>query len=63
MSDEVEEQDFVKKLEELRNLSLHSDGLAVGRDFREVILKQMGLNYIPSHRQHHDLEKLHEGIK
>jgi hypothetical protein len=63
MSDEVEEQDFVKKLEELRNLSLHSDGLVVGRDFREVILRQMELNYILSHRQHHDLEKLHEGIK
>jgi hypothetical protein len=65
MSDELEpeEQAFVKKLEELRNLSLHSDGLVVGRDFREVILRQMELNYILSHRQHHDLENLHEGIK
>jgi hypothetical protein len=52
MSDELEaeEQAFVKKLEELRNLTLHSDGLVVGRDFREVILRQMELNYILSHR-------------
>jgi|Tabmets5t2r1_1033131.scaffolds.fasta_scaffold05817_3 hypothetical protein len=65
MSDELEaeEQAFVKKLEELRNLTLHSDGLVVGRDFQEVILRQMELNYILSHRQHHDLENLYEGIK
>jgi hypothetical protein len=65
MSDELEAEEmaFVKKLEELRNLSLHSDGLVSGRDFREVILRQMELNYGLFHRQHHDVKKLQEGIE
>jgi hypothetical protein len=64
MSDELEAEEmaFVKKLEELRNLTLHSDGLVSGRDFREVILRQMELNYGLFHRQHHDVKKLEEGI-
>jgi hypothetical protein len=43
MSDE-EEQVFKKKLEDLMNLGLRSDGAVIGTDFREVILRQMKLN-------------------
>ena len=65
MSDEVEADElaFVKKLEELKNLSLHSDGLVVGSDFRDVILRQMELNHALFHRQHHDAKKIQESIE
>jgi hypothetical protein len=63
MSDEPEEVDFVKKLEELRSLNLHSEGLVFGRDFREVILRQMELNHALFHRQHHDAKKIQESIE
>ena len=64
MSDTVEAEElaFAKKLEELRNLSLHSDGQVSGSDFREVILRQMELNYALFRRQHQDVEKIQEGI-
>jgi hypothetical protein len=37
--DDDYDSSFVKRLEELRNLALHSDGAVVGRDFLEVILR------------------------
>lgn len=54
---------FIKRLEEVRNLTLHSDGAVVGRDFLEVILRQMEFAYALSHRQHHDIRQLHQNVK
>lgn len=54
---------FVKRLEELRNLALHSDGAVVGRDFLEVILRQMEFSYTLSQRAHRDVQELHQSVK
>jgi hypothetical protein len=63
MSDEAEKLAFVNKLEELRRLNLHSEGLVNGKDFREVILKQMELNPALFHRQYQDAKKIQESIE
>src|ERR671925_961892 len=54
MSDE-EEQVFRRKLEDLRNIDLHSDISVIGKDFREVILRQMELTHALFQRQHQDV--------
>jgi hypothetical protein len=56
MSDE-EEQAFRNKLQELRNLGLNSDMPVVGKDFREVILRQMELTHALFERQHRDVSR------
>ena len=53
----------MKRLEELRNLALHSDGAVVGRDFLEVILRQMEFSYALSQRSHRDVQELHQSVK
>lgn len=45
MSDEEEQEVFKKKLEDLKNIDLHSDIPVVGKDFHEVILRQMELTH------------------
>ena len=62
MSDE-EEQVFRRKLEDLRNIDLHSDISVIGKDFREVILRQMELTHALFQRQHEDIEQLHASVK
>jgi hypothetical protein len=54
---------LIKRLEEVKNLTLHSDGAVVGRDFLEVILRQMEFAYALSHRQHQDIRQLHQSVK
>lgn len=54
---------LVKRLEELKNRPLQSDGAVVGRDFLEVILRQMEFAYALSHRQHQDIQELHKSVK
>lgn len=69
MSDDDEDDDddydrsFMKRLEEVKNLALHSDGAVAGKDFLEVILRQMEFAYALSHRQHQDIRKLHQSVK
>jgi hypothetical protein len=45
MSDDDSEQTMKNTLQELRTLKLQSDSPVVGKDFREVILRQMELTH------------------
>jgi hypothetical protein len=62
-NDDDYESSLIKRLEEVKNLTLHSDGAVVGRDFVEIILRQMEFAYALSHRQHQDVRQLHQSIK
>ena len=57
MSDDDSEQTIKNTLQELRNLDLQSDSPVVGKDLREVILKQMELTHALFDRQHRDVVK------
>jgi hypothetical protein len=61
--DDDYESTFIKRLEEVKNLTLHSDGAVVGRDFLEVILRQREFAYALFHRQHQDIWELHQSVK
>jgi ABC-type transporter Mla subunit MlaD len=61
--DDQEEEAFWNKIEELKNLEIQPDGAVVGKDFREVILRQMQLTHALSQRQHQDVAQLQEGVR
>jgi hypothetical protein len=63
MSGDDAEEIIENTLRELRNLDLQSDSLVVGKDFREVILRQMQLNHVLSDRLHSDIDQLHSSVK
>ncbi len=44
-------------LQELQELEMQSDSPVVGRDFREVILRQMALSHALFDRQHQDIQR------
>jgi len=57
MSDDDDEKTITNTLQELRNLDLQSNAPVVGKDFREVILRQMELTHVLFDRQHRDVLK------
>jgi len=57
MTDEENEQNIKKTLQELRNLDIQSDAPVVGKDLREIILRQMELSHALFNRQHQDVLK------
>ena len=57
MSDDDDEKTITNTLQELRNLDLQSNAPVVGKDFREVILRQMELTHALFDRQHRDVLK------
>ncbi|HEX2557076.1 MAG TPA: hypothetical protein VHK86_02025 [Nitrososphaera sp.] len=61
--DDEEEKAFRNTIEDLKKLEMQADGAVIGRDFREVILRQMELNHALFQRQHKDVVNLQEGIK
>jgi hypothetical protein len=61
--DDQEEEAFRKSIEDLKNLEIMSDGAVVGKDFREVILRQMQLTHALFQRQHQDVALLQEGVR
>jgi hypothetical protein len=61
--DDKEEESFKNKIEELKGLGIHLDWAVVGKDFREVILRQMELTHALFQRQHQDVIELQEGVK
>lgn len=52
-----EDELFQNKLDELKNLVIQSDGAVAGKDFREVILRQMQMTHALFERQHQDVLK------
>ena len=58
-----EEEAFREKIEELKILGIHLDGALEGKDFREVILRQMQLTHALFQRQHQDVIDLLEAVK
>jgi hypothetical protein len=61
--DDQEEEAFRKKIEDLKNLEIQPEGTVVGKDFREVILRQMQLTHALFQRQHQDVALLQEEWK
>jgi hypothetical protein len=61
--DDQEEEAFTKSIEDLKNLEIVYDGAVLGKDFREVILRQMQLTHALFQRQHQDVALLQEGVK
>lgn len=61
--DDKEEEAFNRKIEDLKNLEIQPDGAVLGKDFRDVILRQMQLTHALFQRQHQDAMLLHEGVK
>jgi len=57
MSHDDGEQLIKNALQELRNLELQTDSPIVGKDFREVILRQMELSHALFDRQHQEMLK------
>lgn len=57
MSNGDEEQVIRNTLQELRHLDLKSDVPVVGKELREIILKQMELTHALFNRQHRDVLK------
>ena len=58
-----EEESFEDKIEESKNIEIQLDGAVAGKDFREVILKQMQLTHRLFQRQHQDVLDLQEGAR
>jgi hypothetical protein len=61
--DDQEEEAFRKKIEDLKNLEIQPEGTVVGKDFREVILRQMQLTHALFQRLHQDVVQLQEDVK
>jgi hypothetical protein len=61
--DDQEEEAFRKKIEDLKNLEIQPEGTVVGKDFREVILRQMQLTHALFQRLHQDVVHLQEDVK
>jgi len=58
MTNDHDEEELVRiALQELQDLEIQSDSPVVGRDFREVILRQMALSHALFDRQHRDILK------
>jgi len=55
MSNDDEEQVIRNTLQELRHLDLKSDVPVVGKELREIILRQMELTHALFNRQHRDV--------
>lgn len=55
MSNGDNEQTIKRTLQEIKNLDLQTDTPVVGKDFREVILRQMELTHVLFDRQHRDI--------
>ena len=62
MSD-IEDEQIVKKLQELQNFKLNQEGLLVGADFKGLLTKVQELQHALFHRQHMDFQKLDESVK
>ena len=63
MSNDDEEQVIRNTLQELRHLDLKSDVPVVGKELREIILRQMELNRSFFERQHQDVNEMHSSVK
>jgi len=63
MSEDDDEKTITNTLRELRNLDLQSNVPVVGKDLREVILRQMELTHVLFDRQHSDVEQMHSSVK
>ncbi len=61
--DDQEEEAFRNKIEDLKNLEIQPDGAVVGKDFREVILRQMQLTHALFQRLHQDVAQLQEDVR
>jgi hypothetical protein len=61
--DDQEEEAFRKNIEDLKNLEIVPDGAVIGKDFREVMLRQMQLTHALFQRQHQDVAQLQEGVR
>lgn len=61
--EDVGEDEHLQDIEELKNLEIQLDGGVIGKDFREIILRQMKLNHALSERQHQDIAKMHNSVK
>lgn len=60
---ENEDEQILKKLQQLQNFALGQEGLLVGSDFKGVLVKVQELQHALFQRQHMDVQMIIESVE